>query len=180
MTVRRGVLIRRTVTIPQSSISTLTVEESFYLRPFRAVHLLADTDAGPFQRRIASSPCTERMPAACWNAMTGAKSQAAPVPSPLDRTRVFVHHRLQHPDRGGVPGHLYKQSGRLLGEEFQRRLLVGLEGVAGLLAFLPQTGAVLALILMGGWLVGFARNFVCFIRFTVRREEGRRRSAAAG
>lgn len=46
------------------------------------------------------------------------------------------------------------KAGELLGEEFQRRLLVGLEGVAGLLAFLPQTGAVLALILMAaGWLV---------------------------
>ena len=33
LTVHRGILLRRTVTIPESSISTLAVEESFYLRP---------------------------------------------------------------------------------------------------------------------------------------------------
>ena len=173
LTVRRGVLIRRTVTIPQSSISTLTVEESFYLRPFRAVHLLADTDAGPFQR--ADCQLTLHREDACG--LLERHGREPNLKPRLYRPRwtelAFLSIIVSNTLTGVVfLATFINKAGELLGEEFQRCLLVGLEGVAGLLAFLPQTGAVLALILMGGWLVGFARNFVRFIRFTVRREEG--------
>ena len=157
LTVRRGVLIRRTVTIPQSSISTLTVEESFYLRPFRAVHLLADTDAGPFQR--ADCQLTLHREDACG--LLERHGREPNLKPRLYRPRwtelAFLSIIVSNTLTGVVfLATFINKAGELLGEEFQRRLLVGLEGVAGLLAFLPQTGAVLALILMGGWLVGCA------------------------
>lgn len=65
------------------------------------------------------------------------------------------------------------KTGDILGEEFQRRLIDGLEGVASrLTVFIPKTAAILALVLLGGWGIGFIRNFFHYINFTVRREEG--------
>lgn len=173
LTVRRGILIQRTFTIPEASISTLTMEEPFFLRPFRAVHLLADTDAGSFQR--ADCQLTLRREEACR--LLEHRGQCQPSKPRLYRPRwtdvAFLSIIVSNTLTGVVfLATFVNKAGDILGKEFQRRLLNGLEGVAGLLAFIPQTGAVLALILLGGWLIGFVRNFVRYIHFTVRRNEG--------
>ncbi len=129
LTVRRGVLIRRTVTIPQSSISTLTVEESFYLRPFRAVHLLADTDAGPFQR--ADCQLTLHREDACG--LLERHGREPNLKPRLYRPRwtelAFLSIIVSNTLTGVVfLATFINKAGELLGEEFQRRLLVGLEG----------------------------------------------------
>ena len=46
LTVYKGILIKRQTDIPHTAISTLMQYEPFYLRPFKAVHVYADTDAG--------------------------------------------------------------------------------------------------------------------------------------
>ncbi len=173
LTVRKGLFFRQTLIIPESAISTLAVEEPFFLRLFRAVHLLADTEAGPFQR----ADCRLVLPkedAYRLLKQYGKKTSHNPR---LYRPRwtdiaflsIFVSKTLT-----GVVflATFFHKAGDILGEEFRRRLVNGLEGMASLLVFLPQTGAILALLFLGGWLVGFIRNFVRFIHFTVQREEG--------
>lgn len=173
LTVHRGILLRRTVTIPESSISTLAVEESFYLRPFRAVHLLVDTDAGPFQRADCQLTLHREDARRLMEYHEREPHPQTRVYRPRWTDIAFLSIIVSNTLTGVVfLATFINKAGKILGEEFQRRLIVGLEGVAGLLAFLPQTGAVLALILLGGWMIGFVRNFVRFIRFTVRREAG--------
>ncbi len=51
---------------------------------------------------------------------------------------------------------LISQSGNLLGKEFEDQLVVKLTDIARVLAFgLPPAAALLAYILLGGWLISF-------------------------
>ena len=46
--VRRGVLVRNSFFIPSRCYTTLSFEHSWWLRPFKAVHVRVDTAAGSF------------------------------------------------------------------------------------------------------------------------------------
>ena len=173
LTVRKGILIRWTFTIPESAISTLAVEEPFFLRPFRAVHLLADTEAGPFQRADCRLVLLKEDAYELLKEYGREHSHNPRLYRPRWTDIAFLSIIVSNTLTGVVfLATFFNKAGDILGEEFRRRLFDRLEGMASLLVFLPQTGAILALLFLGGWLVGFIRNFVRLIYFTVQREEG--------
>lgn len=171
--IQQGFLIRRETRIPASAISTMSVEASFYLRPLKAVHLSADTDAGFFRR----ADCRLTLAAEDARRIIGSRIDdtlpAGRVYRPRWTDIAFLSIIVSDTLTGVIfLATFINKAGDILGEEFRRRIIDGLEGIASLLTvFIPKTAAVLALILLGGWLAGFIRNFFHYIDFTARREK---------
>ena len=66
---------------------------------------------------------------------------------------------------------LISQTGRLLGQEAEERLITGLTRLMQVLAFgLPPLAAVLAMTLLGGWLLDFVKNLIRHLGFTATRD----------
>lgn len=172
--VRQGFFVRRETLIPASTISTMSVEAPFYLRPLKAVRLTADTDAGFFRR----ADCRLTLSVEEARRLMDSRSAEKPIKRRVYRPRwtdiAFLSIIVSNTLTGVIfLATFINKAGDILGEEFRRRILDGLEGIASrLTVFIPKTAAILALVLLGGWVVGFVRNFFHYINFTVRREEG--------
>lgn len=175
--IRRGILLKQNRFIPYARLATVTLEKPFYLMPFRAVHVKADTDAGN--------------PAVPDFTITMRKNDAldliacSQVPFQQDNKGL---RRVYHP-RGmyvailslltsnTLTGVLFfsafiSQSGNLLGQEFEARIVDSLTSLAKLLAFgVPPVAAILAYIILGGWLISFVMNLIRHKGFTVVRKE---------
>lgn len=175
--VHKGILLKQVRFIPYARLATVTLEKPFYLAPFRAVRLKADTDAG--NAAISDFSITMRRNDAL---ALIAKSQV-----PFQQHNAGLR-RVYHP-RGlyvailslltsnTLTGVLFfsafiSQSGNLLGQEFEDRLVDSLTSLAKILAFgIPPVAAILAYIILGGWLISFVMNLIRHKGFTVVRKE---------
>lgn len=172
--VRQGFFVRRDTLIPAATISTMSVEAPFYLRPLKAVRLSADTDAGFFRR----ADCRLTLPVEEARRMMNSRLPEEPAKQRVYRPRwtdvAFLSVIVSNTLTGVIfLATFINKAGDILGEEFRRRIIDGLEGIASrLMVFIPKTAALLALILLVGWGIGFIRNFFHYINFTARREEG--------
>ncbi len=171
LTVQNGWLIRREAAVPLKSITTLTVEAPFYLRPFFARRVFIDTAGGiwrnpDFQlllyKKDAAALLSLRVP------------QQPPPPRRCYRARwrylLFLSFCVSNSFTGAVlAAAFFKYAGEILGAEFQQLLLSGLDTLAAPLRFLPYGTAIIALLLLIGWAVHFLRNLLHYIGFSVKR-----------
>lgn len=173
LTVYKGILIKRQTAIPCFAMSTLMRHEPFYLRPFKAVHVYADTDAGSIRR--ADCQITVSRSAASMLA-------ASPFPS-----KPAANQRLYRPkwyDIGILSIFVsstftgamflvafFGKGGDVFGRDFQDVFLNRLEGIARWLSFIPEAAALLAIVIFLCWLIGAVHSFLCYINFSAMREE---------
>lgn len=170
LTVYKGILIKRQTDIPHAAISTLMQYEPFYLRPFKAVHVYADTDAGSI-RQADCQITVSREEAACL--------AAAPFPQkPADRL-----YRPKWYDIGFLSIFVsstftgamflvafFAKGGDVFGQEFQTVVINRLEGMAHWLGFIPEAAALLAILIFLCWFIGALHSFLCYINFSAMRE----------
>ncbi len=163
----RGVFIRRTIHIPLSGITTLTITRPLWLRLLKAAHILVDTDGGirwaadarltvPNRRARLFLPDSED--GTLWRPRQG---------------RLWLLAVLSSDSFGGVLllSAVLRQSSILLGEGIQQTVLNNLEAAADMLTVIPRTAALLILILLCGWLAGALRHLLRHLPFAVHRGE---------
>lgn len=163
----RGILLRRTVHIPLSGITTLTITRPLWLRLLRAAHILVDTDGGT--RWAADARLT--VPNRCARLFLP-DSEGGTLWRPRQR-RLCLLAVLSSDSFGGVLllSAVLRQSSILLGEGIQQTVLNNLEAAADMLTIIPRTAALLILILLCGWLVGALRHLLRHLPFAVHRGE---------
>lgn len=174
----KGILIKNIRFIPYNRISTITVETPFYLAPFGAVRLRADTDAG--SPRTADFSITMRRDDA------SALIEESAVQSVADDALRRVYHPksihvaiLSLITSNTLTGVLFfstliSQSGNILGKGVEDQIVDHLTNLAKVLAFgIPPAAAILAYVLLGGWLLSFIMNLIRHSGFTVTRQADR-------
>ena len=171
--IRRGIFLRTTSFIPRHSIATLSVERPFYLRPLRAVRIAIDTDAGSSVRADFSLTVSEK----CAREILNERRQGVHEIMHTFRPRwydVALLSLLMSDSFSGIVllATTFQQTGRLLGEGFNDRVLGNLETVAGYMTVIPTTAAILALVLIVGWCIAAIRNLLRHLPFCVTRARG--------
>lgn len=174
LTVYRGIFLIKKEFIPYEKMASVAVEYPFYLKPLRAVKVQVDTDAG--RKRSSDFSLTMRKSDAELlleksKARLVASDQMAKEYSPK-LLYIGVLSLISSNSFTGVLfiSTLISQSGNLLGREFEDLIMTNLTRLAQFLAFgLPPVAAILAYVLIGGWLISFIINIVRHKNFTVTR-----------
>lgn len=173
--IKKGYLIIKQRFIPYRKLSMVSVIEPFYLMPFHAVKITADTDGGnsrspDFNITIKKSELAEL------------KSRVQrPFANPNDIKRVYKPKNLyiailslvvSNSLAGAVLVSTFISGmGKVLGQEVETLLVGKLNELAQKLAFgLPPIAAYTALVVLGGWAISFLINLVRHLRFCVTRK----------
>ena len=163
----RGLFCHRTTLIPLRWVTTLTVEQPLWMRPFGAVKVTADTDGG-YHRRADLRLTVWRRQAHLF------------LPSAEDGVylcakgwRIWLLSLLSSDSLGGLllVAAALRQSSILLGEGIRRTVMNNLEAAADTLAMIPRTAAILVLILAVGWGTGTVRHLLRHLPFALCRRQ---------
>ena len=173
--VRSGIFVTRRRVIPLRKLTSVAVERVWYLRPFQAVRLRAETDAGlesaPELKLLLWERDAEAVEAA-FSAVLREEGGLTRRYEPRGRY-IGVLSFLTSDSLTGVlfASAVISQSGRILGQEAEDRLLTSITRLMRMAAFwLPPAAALIAGVLIGGWLVSFTLNLIRHLRFrAVRR-----------
>lgn len=173
--IKRGLFYTQRCFLSYRKLAMVYLEYPYYFRPFRAVRLKADTDGGYMHTTDFS--VTMGRKAACE-----LFSLSQSVLRPEEGIRKVYHPRwfyvaiLSLITSNTLSGVLFasafiSQSGNLLGQEFEELLFDRLTTLARVLAFgLPPAAALIAYVILGGWLISFLMNVLRHIKFYVTRQ----------
>lgn len=169
-----GWLMRKQIFVSWKRITTISSYEAFYLRPFYASWLRADTIGGS-AGKADFSILVWRDDARHIIEQNLPQGEAQQPWKYVPRTRSIWSLSLL--TSNSLAGILFiatfvSQSGRLLGEEFSDILIDTFEEAARMLAFgLPPAAAAIGYILLAGWFIGFFLTFMRYKNFEVARRE---------
>lgn len=172
-----GILVRKDFLVPYRQFASVSLVAPFYYRPFGAVHLSADSDAGnnwkyDFTLTLPLKPAQEILRCAKCGWRPGFSGQRRTY-----RSSGFYIAMLAFISSKTVTGVLFTaaflvQAGKILGHEFETTFLQGLTDLANKLAFgIPPAAVFLALVVVLGWVISFIINLARNYRFTVSRQE---------
>ena len=163
----RGIFWTRTTLIPLQLVTTLTVERPLWMRPFGAVRVSADTDAG--NHRLADLRLTVWRQQADLFLPDAEDGMYLRVKS----WRIWLLCLLSSDSFGGLLllTAALRQSSVILGEGIRNKVMHNLENAADMLVAIPRTAAVLMLILAVGWVTGTVRHLLRHLPFVLCRRE---------
>lgn len=175
--IKQGILLPKYRYIPYQKLSVVSVERVFYLIPFRAVRLTADTDGG--------APTTPDF------AITVYKNQVddfirrskAPFVNYSDLKRVYMPKNiyiaiLSFITSNSLTGVIFAATfisgmGNVVGGEFETQMMEQITSLASELAKgIPPIAATLGFVVLGGWLLSFLLNLIRHLRFSTERQSG--------
>ncbi len=167
--VQMGVFSRKEMFIPFARITTITVIEDFYLRPIGVSHFRIDTMAQDRSRFdfdiLVSTKKAEPLFSVC-----------PPKPCLIKECRprgvyIAVLSALLSNSFAGIVflAVFINQAGRILGQQFQQRLMETFTEFTHKMAFgLPPVAAAIGYVLIGGWVIMFLKNLLRYKSFVSR------------
>lgn len=176
LSVRHGLIVHTSTFIPAAQTATLSAVYAFYLRPFGAVRLRADTLAGSRERADLSLFVSKEEARAILDGRV-AELKSGTL-SRRYRPRSLYVAALAAFSSSSFAGMIFlatliSRTGELLGAEFKSRVYGTFERVTQLLAFgIPPAAAAVGYILLFGWLVAFSINFIRHKNLVVCRRGG--------
>ncbi|MFZ2537748.1 MAG: PH domain-containing protein [Oscillospiraceae bacterium] len=175
--IKQGIILPKYRYIPYKKLSVVSVERPFYLIPFKAVKINADTDGGS--------------PTAPDFAITVYKSQVedivkkvnAPFINYAEIKRVYLPKNfyiavLSFIASNSLTGVIFASTfisgtGKVLGGEFENQVVAQITSVASFIAVgVPPIAAVIGFAILGGWAVSFLTNLIRHLKFSVTRQSG--------
>lgn len=187
VSVDSGIFIQRACFIPYKNLSSIATEEPFYLRPLRITRVRMETDGGStaradvtlLLRRVQAEDILRA------GAARLAEGENGPQGVRTYRPKTLYIAILSLITSNTLTGVLFastfiSQTGKVLGEEFERLLVDSITRLVQILAFnIPPAAAMAAAVLLGGWGIAFLITMVSHLRFRATRE-GRLLSIRAG
>ena len=174
LTLISGIFLRHRMFIPADRIATLSVVRSFYLKPFGAVKLRADTLAGS-SSRVDFSLFVSREEAHQILQLRQRSYESGSLIRQYRPKSLYIA-ALAAFSSSSFAGILFlatliSQTGQLLGKEFADRVYGTFERLIEALAFgIPPAAAAFAYVLLFGWLCAFTINFIRHKNFCLRRQ----------
>lgn len=167
--VQTGIFFRRKAMVPLTHITTLWVESPFYLRPFNAKRVCIDTAGGKRPQVDLNLILYPKEADKLLSYRTGTEDTPRRYRAKwqyLLFLSVYVS--------GTLTGILFfatalHQLGKLLGDQIQKLVVDGVNALAEQLWFAPHTAAIVAIIILLGWIFSCIRNLFHFAGFSVTR-----------
>ncbi len=163
----RGIFWTRTTIVPLRWVTTLTVERPLWLRPFNAIKVSADTDAG--SHKLADLQLT------VWRKQAGLflPESEDGIYLTAKTWRIGLLCLLSSDSFGGLLllTAALRQSSVILGEGVRNAVMDNLEMAADALTIIPRTAALLILILAIGWVIGTTRHLLRHLPFMLCRRK---------
>lgn len=175
--IKKGIVISKVRFIPYKKLSVLSIEKPFFLLPFGAVRVNADTDGG-----MPTTP--DFMITVNKRELDFFKDKAtSPFLMPGEIKRVYLPKNfyiaiLSFVVSNTLTGVLFVSTllsgaGTVFGNEVEEVMKGQFTAVVQKLAVgVPPAAALLAVILFGGWLVSFLLNLIRHLRFSAIRQGG--------
>ena len=188
--VESGALFNEARYIPYANLSSAVAERPFYLRPFRIVRMRLETDSGSRSRADVSLLLRESQAKALVEKGTEYLAHEPVRPGGETEPKVYRPRPLYIAilsliTSNSLTGVLFlstflSQTGKILGEEFEKLLVHSLTRIVRFLAFnIPPAAAMAAALLLGGWGIAFLINLVNHLGFQAVRQ-GKRLFIEAG
>ena len=151
--VESGFLVQEIRYLPYKNLSSIAVEEPFYLRPLRIARVLLEAGA-----------------------VRLAEGRGGPKGVRTYRPKALYIAILSLITSNTLTGVLFastfiSQSGKILGETFERLLVDSIARIIRVLAFnIPPAAAIIAAVLLGGWAIAFLMTLISHLGFHATRE----------
>lgn len=174
---RAGILLVRRQRIPYEKISSVIVEHIWYLRPVKAVRVRIETDAGNDATPDLRLLLRERDSAELQQRLSEYLMEDQVMVRRYEPRSLYVG-VLSFITSDSLTGVLFaatfiSQSGKILGEEAEDRLITSLTRLMQLVAsWLPPVAAIIGCTILGGWLIDFISNLIRHLRFRAVRRGG--------
>ncbi|MEG0429237.1 MAG: hypothetical protein RR639_05445 [Hydrogenoanaerobacterium sp.] len=175
---RQGIIRHSKSYISHEHIDTLAVTCPYYLKPFGAVRLRADTKAGRFDKADVNITIYKRDADEIFASREKKLNAEKAVPerkyTPKGIYIVALSALLSNSFAGVIFFSTFiSRTGKLLGKGFESLLFVRLKSFTRLVTFgIPPIAAVIAYILLFGWLFTFILNLFRHNDFCVQRNSG--------
>ena len=175
--IRSGIFIARRRRIRYSDISSVIIEHIWYLRPVKAVRVRVETDAGNNGAPDIQLLLRREDALRIQHRLSAHLRQEQIMVRRYEPSGWYVG-ILSLITSDSLTGVLFlstfiSQSGKILGEEAEDRLITQLTRLMQLLAFwLPPIAAIIACTILGGWLIDFIVNLVRHLGFRATRRGG--------
>ncbi len=178
-TYKAGVVAKFITNINYSSISAVTSERPFWLRPFKAVKIYIETDGttmGPVTRTADISLITNEEQCSALFRKLYLKTDKTRVTHHIDRIQLLFFSVVFSSALSGVIliVTLFIQGGKIVGQELEDKFLSAVNDVTAVveraIRFVPRTALLVALIIGTGWLISVTRNFLRHDKFKVSRK----------
>lgn len=172
ITLQSGWLFTRCMRIPWRNIRTISMIESFYLRPFHAARLRADTIGGTIKKSDFAILLSHKHASDLMQYANPGDQQQADIPYRPKTSAIIALALLTSNSFAGIVfiSTFVSQSGRLLGKNFSSQLVDTFQETVRVLAFgLPPAAAATAYILLAGWFIAFLMTLLRYHNFTVSR-----------
>ncbi|MZL70020.1 MULTISPECIES: PH domain-containing protein [Eubacteriales] len=177
--ISEGIFAKHTVSLPFSRLTSLYLEEPFWYKPFGAVTLRLDTDAGSARSHDATLTLKKRAAVELLGA-TGVRQRLEDVSHrQIFMCRNFYVVILSLITTNYFAGVLFcstfiSKLGDILGQQIADVLYGTLAHVAQLVAVgIPPVALFIATLLAIGWGVSFLRNLTRYYNFCITRSQHR-------
>ncbi len=174
---RKGIFFHSEQYIPYANLSSVGIDKPFYLRPFRIVRLKLETDAGkknsPDAKMLLHRDVAEEIVslATIYLTDTGTVTKSY-------KPRAGYIAILSLITSNTLTGVLFAstfitQTGKILGQSAEDQLVYYMTRIAQIVAYkLPPAAAILACVILGGWIIGFLINLINHLNFYTARKGG--------
>lgn len=177
ISIRRGIFFPKRRFIQYTRLSVVAVEHPYYLIPFFAVRVSADTDGGApttpdFQVTIFKSQVEDflrRVDSPFIN-----RSELKKVYRPKN----FYIAVLSFINSNSLTGVIFAATfisgaGKVVGGEFESQVMQQLTSFATVIAAgLPPIAAIVGFVVLGGWLISFLLTLIRHLKFSAARQSG--------
>lgn len=166
ISLKGGLFTYQEKTVPIDKICSVTCETPWFFRPFSATRIRIDTLSGTDRRAdislTLSSSTALNIMAVTNQRINSEKISMQKTFSPRFLYIMIVSAFLSDSFAGaGFAAALVSRAGALVGEELENRVVGTLNNIVRLLSFgIPPVLSIIAIVILGGWLIGFVQNLV--------------------
>lgn len=171
--VETGVFAHSSYTISYESVCAVLAEEKFLLRPFKAVNLNMDTNAGIANTADLKLTIRKSEMKALFSLLDKKEANAVRTSYRPSRINLVLFSVLFSSTLSGIIlfSTLLIRSGKILGTSLLevRLMKVVTDAAQKIAPILPPIAVGISLLLLTGWLISFVGNLLRHIGFTIRR-----------
>ena len=176
ISLKGGLLSFREKAVPIDKICSVTCETPWFFRPFSATRIRFDTMAGTDRRADISLTLSTsdalNITAVINRRINAGKTAMRKTFSPRFLYIMLVSAFLSDSFAGaGFAAAFVSRAGALVGEELENRVVGTLNNIVRLLSFgIPPVLSLVAVVILGGWLIGFVQNLIRHQGLTLCRD----------
>lgn len=172
----RGLFRITTECFPYNQFTGIVVERPWYYRPFHAVKMRMDTNAGPGRSFDIVLTLSSLQAQRILKNVSAYKNKAMKKPvSRTYRSNLFFVGVLSLISSNTLTGILFlstfiSQSGRIFGAEFEHEVMSNFTRATQMVVLgVPPFAVAVSLLVLLGWLVAFLLNLVRYAKFRISR-----------